>query len=121
MAGDSVFVGMVTLWGVVGLLFISLTFISKGHRLFLQGMRKRFWCEKKQKAVDVDFMAVNPNKDDVAACTAFSADDTISCDKHCMNPVEERSDWGLKGGPGRERTRKRFRGFNWRARLETAT
>lgn len=111
MAGDSVFVGMVTLWGVVGLLFLGLTFFPKGHRLFLQGMRKRFWCEKKQKLVDVDFMAVNPNKYDVAACTAFSVDDTISCDKHCVNAVEETSDWGVKEDLERERVPKRFRGF----------
>lgn len=52
-------------------------------------IHKRFWCDSKQRVVDVDFMPVNRNEYDVTACTAFAEDQTISCDKHCVKAVEE--------------------------------
>ena len=93
--------GMVTLLVVVGVLFVFLTFFLKGFP-FLQGVRKRLWCEKKQQMVDVDFMAVNPNQYDVASCTAFSVNSIVSCDKHCVDAVQEGSVLGAEGNLGME-------------------
>jgi hypothetical protein len=82
---------MAMLLVVVGFLFVFLIFFLKQNLPFAQGARQRLWCEKKQQMVEVDFMAVNPNQYDVASCTAFSVDNIVSCDKHCVDAVEEGS------------------------------
>lgn len=116
MAHGSVILGVVGLLGLAGFLYVFLTFFSKGGGLFIPGVRKCFWCEKKQEVVDVDFMAVNPKQYDVASCTAFSVEEPVSCDKHCVNALKGEVGLGTKGAPGmRERIRNQFRGFyaNW--------
>ncbi len=87
-------VGLLTLAAVVGIIYAALSRIP-----ILAGIRKRFFCDGKQRVVDVDFVEVNRNKYDVASCTAFAEDQTVSCDKHCVKVVEE--DTARADEPGR--------------------
>lgn len=87
MIGESVLMGAATLFGVMALVYALLYAASRGQ--VLHGIRKRFWCDGKQRVVDVDFMAVNRNEYDVMACTAFPEDQSVSCDKHCVKIVQE--------------------------------
>ena len=48
---ETTLIGMVTLLVVAGVIFVFLTFFLKGFP-FLQGVRKRLWCENKQQMVD---------------------------------------------------------------------
>lgn len=77
-------VGLLTLAAVVGIIYASLSRLP-----MLTGIRKRFFCDGKQRVVDVDFVEVNRDKYDVASCTAFAEDQTVSCDKHCVKILEE--------------------------------
>jgi hypothetical protein len=87
MVGESVLIGAAALFGVAALVYALLHCAAQGQAL--RGIRKRFWCDGKQRVVDVDFMAVNRNEYDVMSCTAFAEDQTVSCDKHCVKVVEE--------------------------------
>lgn len=89
MVGESVLLGMVTLVGVVAFVYGILSVSSGGQ--ILHGIRKRFYCEGKQRVVDVDFVEVNRNKYDVASCTAFAEDQNVSCDRHCVKFLQEES------------------------------
>lgn len=86
MVGDSVLIGVATLGGVIAFVYGILYVFSQGQ--ILHGIRKRFFCDGKQRVVDVDFMEVNRHTYDVASCTAFSEDQSVSCDKHCLKIVE---------------------------------
>lgn len=83
----TVLLGLATVLGMGPLVYAVLS-LARGDSGF-RGIHKRFWCDGKQRLVDVDFMAVNPNVYDVASCTAFSVEDCISCDKHCVKIVQE--------------------------------
>ena len=91
MVGDSVLIsilmGAATLFGLMAFVYSVLYASSQGQ--ILHGIRKRFFCDGKQRVVDVDFVEVNHNMYDVASCTAFSEDASISCDKHCVKVVQE--------------------------------
>ena len=124
MAHESVILGVVALLGLAGFLYVFLGFFSKGRGLFLPGVSKRFWCEKKQEVVDVDFMTVNAKQYDVGSCTAFGVEENVSCDKHCVNVLKGEVGLGPTREPGmRERIRKQFRGFyvNWGRETGTAS
>lgn len=97
MVGESVLLGAATLFGVMAFVYAILYASSQGQ--ILHGIRKRFFCDGKQRVVDVDFVEVNRNKYDVASCTAFAEDQTVSCDRHCVKVVEEDTPQAVgKGG-----------------------
>ena len=97
MVGYSVLIGVATLVGVMAFVYAVLYASSRGQ--ILHGIRKRFFCDGKQRVVDVNFVEVNRNQYDVASCTAFAEDQTVSCDKHCVKVVEE--DTARADEPGR--------------------
>jgi hypothetical protein len=83
MDGGSVLLSLAAV--LVGVPAVEYAALSNAEPLGLPGVRKVFWCDGKQRMVDVEFMQVNRNKYDVASCTAFSVDDCISCDRHCTS------------------------------------
>ena len=97
MVGYSVLIGVATLVGVMAFVYAVLYASSRGQ--ILHGVRKRFFCDGKQRVVDVDFVEVNPNAYDVSSCTAFAEDQTVSCDRHCVKVLEEdQAHAAVKGG-----------------------
>jgi hypothetical protein len=97
MVGEGVLIGAATLVGVAAFIY-GIAYVFAGGQI-LHGVRKRFFCDGKQRVVDVDFVEVNRNMYDVASCTAFREDQNISCDKHCVHSVREQTlESAVKGG-----------------------
>lgn len=87
MIGESVLIGVATLVGVMVFVYALMYASSRGQ--ILHGIRKRFFCDGKHEVVEVDFVEVNRNQYDVASCTAFTEDQGVPCDHHCVKVVEE--------------------------------